>query len=91
MISERNVIIFKRSKFIKNYDLHNCNSLKEAITDVDVIIIMTNWNIFKKLTILINKSSKKYIFDTRRMFTKDKFKNYLSIGMKWNVDFAIQN
>ena len=69
-------------KILRSKNVYNCTSLIESINNVDVIIIMTKWNIFNKLPNLIGKKSNKYIFDTRRMFANSKFKNYLSIGYK---------
>ena len=68
-------------EFINNKNIFNVKNLEEATKNVKVIIIMNKWKIFNKLKILIKKNNNTYIFDTRRMFDKKNFKNYLTIGL----------
>ena len=54
---------------------------KAELYEADIIIIATNWSIYKSINKLTNSLSKKVIFDTRSLLDSSKFnaKNYLSV------------
>ncbi len=54
---------------------------KAELYETDIIIIATNWSIYKSINKLTNSLSTKVIFDTRSMLDSSKFnaKNYLSV------------
>jgi len=59
-----------------------CDSIEEAVTDVDAVVLVTRWDQFEKLPELLAKTNPKVLFvDGRRMFDKTKFARYDGIGM----------
>ena len=57
------------------------NDMKEAISDSDAIIVVTSWEEFDKLPILVNSIQKNpLIIDGRGMFKSEDFDFYTSIG-----------
>jgi len=57
-------------------------SLEETLIDVDAVILITPWEEFRELHILINKlESPPLIIDGRRMLDKSKYKRYVGIGL----------
>lgn len=57
------------------------NDIEEAISDSDAIIVVTNWEEFDKLPILVNSIQKNpLIIDGRGMFKSEDFDFYTSIG-----------
>lgn len=74
------------SKLINNKNLLLFKDWKSCVIKSDIIIVVTNWDEYAKITAkeLYEKSKAKLLIDTRRIYNKNKFSkyfNYTSVGM----------
>lgn len=59
-----------------------CKDLKDAIADVDAIVILTRWDEFKRLPVLLSGfPSPPLVIDGRRMLDKHSVERYAGIGL----------
>ena len=76
-------------KIGKHRNLNFINNWKSVLGDVDIIIIGTKWNEYKKLNLVHYKKqiSGKVLLDARRLFKPSDFSEsiYLTIGRNINV------
>lgn len=69
-------------KIFKNINIEYCENLSSTVKDVDVVILVTRWDEFSKLGILIPTTAEgPLIIDGRRMLDKKDFTNYTGIGL----------
>ena len=58
-------------------------SLNETLLDVDAVILITRWDEFKDLSMLIKDIKEQpLVIDGRRMLNKNDFKRYEGVGLK---------
>ncbi len=74
-----------KDEFKKIKNVTNCNNIKEACVDADLIIIHTEWNDFKSLNFKnITKKKNFIIYDMRNILSAEKMKKdkikYFGIG-----------
>jgi len=59
-----------------------CDSIEEAVSGVDAVVLVTRWDQFKVLPeLLAKKNPDALLVDARRMLDKTKFARYDGIGM----------
>jgi UDPglucose 6-dehydrogenase len=58
------------------------SSLNHAIAGVDCIVLMTDWDDYKKLDRMLSRNAKPLVIDTRRLLKSDNTKNmrYVALG-----------
>lgn len=58
------------------------SSMEEALRNVEAVLVMTTWNVFRNLPELLQKrQSQPLVIDARRMFDKKAFTRYEGIGL----------
>lgn len=62
-------------------NLKYSTNLDKSVKNKDVIIVMTKWKKFKRLSNLLLKDSKTLVIDPRRFLSPNKFKNYIAFGI----------
>lgn len=76
------VAMHEAHKLLKNQPIKYCATLVETIQDVDVILLLTQWEDFKVLPELLqNIKQSPLVIDGRRMLSKTDIKNYEGIGL----------
>jgi UDPglucose 6-dehydrogenase/GDP-mannose 6-dehydrogenase len=59
-----------------------CGSLEEAVRDIDAAILVTRWEVFRRVPDLFREMEKPPLFvDGRRMLEKASVPNYEGIGL----------
>lgn len=70
-------------KIFGNHEITYFDNLTDTLQGVDVIILLTRWDEFKKLPELINSMNPQPLFiDGRRMLNKSDFVRYEGIGLR---------
>ncbi len=71
----------RKSPAIAGEDVEFSSELDRTIEDVDAIIVVTAWNEYRKLPLLLDgRSPQPLVVDGRRMFRPDEFERYAGIG-----------
>ena len=74
-----------RKPYFASYlkDNSYCKDFIKVLDDVDVIILLTSWDDYLKLPMLLENKNK-IIFDTRGIFNASDFltSTYLKVGLK---------
>lgn len=69
-------------KMFGNHQISYPSTLKEGLTEVEAVIILTNWQEFEVVPKILNSAQKQsVVIDGRRMLPKDSVKNYEGIGL----------
>jgi UDPglucose 6-dehydrogenase/GDP-mannose 6-dehydrogenase len=69
-------------KIFKSTKVKYAKSLKEAIADVDAVILITRWREFSGLNRLVDKLKREpLVIDGRRVLDKKEYKRYEGIGL----------
>lgn len=69
-------------KLIPPHQLTLCETLEEAITSVDAVVLVTRWGQFEEVPEILARVNPQAIFvDGRRMLEKHRFAHYEGIGL----------
>jgi UDPglucose 6-dehydrogenase len=79
------------AKRLLNFDINWCNSLNEAVKETDAVVVLTEWQEFKKVDLNNLKSLVKtpLVIDFRKIYNRQEmvklgFK-YYSVGERWQA------
>lgn len=76
------VAVHHAKEIFNHHKIQYCQTLKEAVEDVEAIIILTRWHEFNELpSLIIGRKQQPIIIDGRRMLKKNSVKFYDGIGM----------
>jgi UDPglucose 6-dehydrogenase/GDP-mannose 6-dehydrogenase len=76
------VVKYEALKLFDNHDVVYCDSLHQAIEDVEVIVLVTRWEEFKQIPeLLADLDPQPLLIDGRRMLDKGKIERYEGIGL----------
>lgn len=69
-------------ELFKGDSVRVCESLEEAISDAEAVVLVTRWDEFRRVPELLRNRAPQPIFiDGRRMLDKDSFARYTGIGL----------
>jgi UDPglucose 6-dehydrogenase len=64
-------------------NIKQANTIEEAISDVDAVLLITRWKEFEEIPKLLKKlGNNPLVIDGRRMLKKNEVERYLGIGLK---------
>jgi len=76
------VAVEEASKIFGNGQVRYHETLDEAVSGADAVILLTSWEEFKNVDELISQQKNRPLFiDGRRMLPKEKFEKYEGIGL----------
>jgi UDPglucose 6-dehydrogenase len=68
--------------FFSNNQLALCDTLEDALRNIDAVVLVTRWEQFREVPEILKKINPQAVFvDGRRMLDKNKFKHYEGIGL----------
>lgn len=76
------VAIHEAQRLFRNQPIYYCESLEEAIEEIDAVLVLTRWSEFNRLPNLLSQiSNPPLIVDGRRMLDKHAIQRYEGVGL----------